>query len=281
MNNIKPPSRQCAYCGEQKTALTREHIFPAALDREFSKDGTGMREPYWLDRLDEKMVGGQPTVKDVCPECNNVILSKLDSYGLQLYQRNFHRIAENNETVEFDYDYNQLLRWILKLSYNSARANKADDVKHLQKHRWYILGRHKRPARLALYLTLIYRHELDAETKARAAERNIEVSEHHTPDMLRIGHFAIQEPGWNPLVSRTVIFQSYLFSVFSLGEKVPASGLVDLKKLFAKAQKSAVFIRPDGNRVRVSAGLSSSEALNTHIMMNIPYYSRKFPHLLS
>jgi len=56
-----------------------------------------MREPYWIDRLDEKMVGGEPTVKDVCQECNNVVLSQLDSYGLKLYKNYFCKIAEQNE----------------------------------------------------------------------------------------------------------------------------------------------------------------------------------------
>src|SRR5271170_1789254 len=116
--------KKCAYCSEIKSALTREHVFPNALDKEFRKDGSSMREPYWIDRLDEKMVGGEPTVKDVCQECNNVVLSQLDSYGLKLYKNYFCKIAEQNEMVKFEFDYDLLLRWILKLSYNSARANK-------------------------------------------------------------------------------------------------------------------------------------------------------------
>ena len=67
------------------------------------------------------MVGGQPTIKDVCPKCNNDVLSKLDSYGLELYKRCFYRIADAGESVTFDYDYERLLRWILKLNFNSAR----------------------------------------------------------------------------------------------------------------------------------------------------------------
>jgi len=181
--------------------------------------------------------------------------------------------------VKFEFDYDLLLRWILKLSYNSARANKADDLEHLQKYRWYILGKHKRPTRLALYLTLIFRHGIDEETKIKAAKNQIEISEYHTPDMLRIGKFAIQNSDWSALISRTVIFQSFFFSIFSVNEKAPAVALAQLKKLFQKYQKNAVPLVADRNCVSVSAGISSEEAINTHILLNAPYYAKKFPNI--
>ena len=49
------------------------------------------------------MVGGQPTLKDVCSQCNNVVLGRLDSYGVELYRRYFFRIADEGEVVTFEY----------------------------------------------------------------------------------------------------------------------------------------------------------------------------------
>lgn len=272
--------KKCAYCGESKSQLTREHLFPNSLDREFQKDcDNPMREPYWLDRLDEKMVGGQPTIKDVCPECNNVTLSKLDSYGVELYKKFFFKIADQDALVRFEFDYDLLLRLILKLSYNSARANNADDLEHLRKYRWYVLGKHKRPARLALHLTLIFRHEVDEETKIMAAKKQVQISEYHTPDMLRIGRFTIQNPDWTPLISRTVVFQSFFFSIFSVSEKARAADLVRLNKLFRQYEKGAVPLTPGFSSVSIRAGMPSSEAINTHILLNASYYAKKFPNI--
>jgi hypothetical protein len=277
-----PRPHQCAYCGKPSARPTREHVFPDALDREFRKDGNPPAESYWIDRLEKKMVGGQPTVKDVCPKCNNVVLSKLDSYGLELYKRYFYRIAEAGESVKFDYDYDRLLRWILKLNFNSARANSADDLEDLQKHRWYILGEHKRPVRLALYLTLIFQHAIDDEAEARAIRLGAKISgSHHTPDMLRIGRFTIQDPGWTPLVSRTAIFQSFFFSFFFVSEKEPAADLARLKKLFSKHQPNAVLVVPERGHLRVGAGMSSSDAINTHIQKNIIHYAKIYPNLFA
>ena len=232
-----------------------------------------------MDRLEKKMVGGQLTVKDVCQKCNNGVLSELDSYGLELFKRYFGRIAETGESVTFDYDYDRLLRWILKLSFNSARANNANDLQHLQKHRWYILGQRKRPARLALYLTLVFQHAVDEDTRARATQLGAKISDLHTPDMLRIGRFTIQDSAWTPLVSRTTILQSFFFSFFWVSEKAPGSEITRLKGLFTKHQENAVFLAPDRERVRVSAGMSSSDAITTHIQKNLTHYAKMFPHL--
>src|SRR5205085_1146877 len=149
------------------------------------------------------------------------------------------------------------------------------------KHRWYILGKHKRPKRLACYLTLIFEHGLDEQTKAVGAARGIAISDSHRPDMLRIGRFTFPEPQWTPLVSRTAIFQSYLFSFFFISEKAPASVLTEFKKLFCQRQKGAVLLLPEKNRIWVSAGMSSADAFNTHVWVNADYYARKFPQIFS
>jgi 5-methylcytosine-specific restriction endonuclease McrA len=271
-------SRQCAYCGTATSALTREHVFPASLDREFRKDAEKpMASPYWLDRLDEKMVGGQPTVKDVCEICNNVVLSALDSYGVELYRKFFSRIADKGDKVHFQYDYDRLLRWLLKLNYNSARANKAADLESLQKLRLYILDRKPRPKRIALYLTLLHRHEIPEDVKLKAVKHGIPISETNDPDMLRIGHFAITSPEWNPLLSRTAIFQSYFFSFILIGDKEPAQELERLKKTLSQKWPGAVLLQSSQSRVSVQASMPANDSFKTHIWKNQSYYQRKFP----
>jgi hypothetical protein len=259
--------------------LTHEHIFPASLDREFGKDAARMAEPYWIDRLEKKMVGGEPTIKDVCRTCNNVVLSQLDEYGLQLYRRYFYRIAEQSDSVLFEFDYDRLLRWLLKMTYNSARANQASDLEALGRLRAYIIGNKVRPRRIALFLTLLYRHRIPDKVMLEASQKQIDVSPTHDPDMLRIGHFVVNQAGWNPLLSRTIILQSYFFSLIVIQEKGPAAELQRLKSLFLRSWPKAVLLEPTRNRIRIQASVPSEEAFNTHVWVNMDYYSRAFPQI--
>jgi hypothetical protein len=65
-------------------------------------------------------------IKDVCAACNNGPLSELDSYACALFDTQFFRQAVKRETRNFVYDYPKLLRWLLKISFNVARANDSD-----------------------------------------------------------------------------------------------------------------------------------------------------------
>jgi hypothetical protein len=108
----------CAYCGKS-AALTREHIWPDSLIERYK----GM---LTYSKKEQKLYKGDPTIKDVCAHCNNVILSKLDAYLLSLYDKHFERILQPGEPASLSYDYEMLLRVLLKISYNSSRANASE-----------------------------------------------------------------------------------------------------------------------------------------------------------
>lgn len=65
-------------------------------------------------------------IKDVCADCNNGVLSQLDTYAINLITKYNGKIDENTKKVFLKYDYNKLSRWLLKVCYNSARANKLE-----------------------------------------------------------------------------------------------------------------------------------------------------------
>jgi hypothetical protein len=240
-----------------------------------------LETPYYLDRLNEKMIGGEPTVKDVCERCNNVVLSRLDTYGVELYRRFFYNIANEGDTVAFDYRFDDLLRWILKLAFNSARINLASDLPFLSKLRGYILGKRIRPKRVALYLSLLFRHELPDEIKGDAVRKGISFSQTHEPDMLRLGQFRLNLPDWNAGISRTAIFQSFLFAVFAIREKEPACELERLKRLFEAGNPHSVLLTPGATKIRVTARVPSHQAFDSHVLINLPYYKRKFPEIFT
>ena len=82
---------------------------------------------------------GDLFIKDVCGPCNNVLLGDLDAYGQQLFEEFFQHPVYFGESVLFRCDRSRLLRWLLKLCFNSSRAHNAD-VTVLRKSRRAILG---------------------------------------------------------------------------------------------------------------------------------------------
>lgn len=109
--------------------LTKEHIWPNCLIDKYESLLT-------YSKREKKFYKGDPTVKDVCECCNNVKLSKLDSYLCALYDKHLSRIFMPGEAVTFSYDYDLLVRSLLKVSYNSARANASTKV--IKAHRAFV-----------------------------------------------------------------------------------------------------------------------------------------------
>ena len=71
--------------------------------------------------------------------CNNGVLSTLDTYGCGLFDEYFHDSSCGIASINFRYEYNRLLRWLLKISYNASRSVGLDTV-HLRRCAPYILG---------------------------------------------------------------------------------------------------------------------------------------------
>lgn len=100
----------------------------------------------------EKMIGGEAKVKDVCAACNNGVLSDLDAYGKQLLVNS--RILIQNfvkRSVSVRYEYSTLLRWLLKISYNSSRTDGAHAYL-FDEHVPFILGSKTLPPRSRIAL---------------------------------------------------------------------------------------------------------------------------------
>ena len=69
------------------------------------------------------------TVADVCKYCNGTLLSPLDSYGKNLIKDQFFQkvpFREINNSFSKTIDYYKLSRWLLKIVFNTRRAEKLD-----------------------------------------------------------------------------------------------------------------------------------------------------------
>lgn len=105
----------CSYCNKQGK-LTKEHIWPKCLINRMPE-----LEANYLDSI-KKFVSSDLVVSDVCAECNNTKLSVLDSYLCKLYDSYFNTYRETKQVFIFEYDYELLLRCLLKITYNSSRT---------------------------------------------------------------------------------------------------------------------------------------------------------------
>ncbi|MBC3884203.1 hypothetical protein [Undibacterium griseum] len=149
----------CAYC-KQEGSITREHIIPAfiyAFQKNIESSVIGWSE------IAGKMVRSEFKVKDVCKKCNNGPLSDLDAFGKRFLTCSGVMVPNYTKlSVNLSFDFDLLARWLLKISFNSARTN--------GEHAWlfdgfesYILGTSKvyPPARFAIISYLARPEQLD------------------------------------------------------------------------------------------------------------------------
>jgi hypothetical protein len=121
----------CVYC-DQHRPPTREHIWP-----EWLLNATDYPIAY-LGRAN-KIVGKNQTIRDVCAGCNNGQLSRLDGYARGLYETYIRHWVVEEQVVDFRYDHGLLLRWLLKVAYNSARTT-GQDAPLLAKYRQVLIA---------------------------------------------------------------------------------------------------------------------------------------------
>ena len=140
--------RICAFCGSTGT-LSREHLWPKCLH---ARSGTTILSNVIGET--EKAVSSEQTIRDVCTACNSGPLSCLDEYISQLYDSYFQSVVRVGEGVRFRFDFNLLLRWLLKIGYNTARARKWPLSNWLE-FCDYVLGQGSRPDGCRVLLQLI------------------------------------------------------------------------------------------------------------------------------
>jgi hypothetical protein len=152
--------RICAYCGAS-SGLTKEHLIPAALIQR-TKSYT-----YQFSAAANNVIGGEAQIRDVCDRCNSGPLPALDAYACTMYDKYCSTLVEAKSKVAFEYDYDYIVRWLLKMSYNAARTTgKGDDAAILARHAGFILGREPQQSRLAAYLQLVIPYIVSEEDEA-------------------------------------------------------------------------------------------------------------------
>jgi hypothetical protein len=259
----------CAYCGKIAAKLTKEHLWPAALHRRINEANQiefGQPNTFYLDRI-KKNLDAEPQVRDVCAICNNRVLSALDGYICELWDRYFKQIVEEDEEIDFCYEYSGLSRWLLKMCYNSARIHNSD-IKHLQACCGYILTGNPHRDAVAIHLQLTTPSKLSAEELGFAKELGLKATR-WAPRMNRVGHLGYMTRRGIGRLTRAVHLQSYVFVIHLF----PAATPPDIRRAdledFCLRFPFAVRLSSEQLSCRVRGrGLDSKLSLELHYAAN-------------
>jgi hypothetical protein len=253
----------CAYCGSTTNKLTREHIWPSCIIK---------RVPSYDARYSERadrVFTGDLTISDVCHVCNNGPLSDLDSYICKLYDRWFVQFPERGQWLDFDYDWYLLGRWLLKISFNSARASRSDH-EVLNRFADVILGVDSRPPDLAIWLDLAEPSYFEEQR-----EGGVIAAKRVLPAMTRVCRIHIPNAEIPNYTVRLVAINAFYFYLAIPNQ--PYSGVfADLERVVEFfALMSA--LDPEQSTVRVkTTGLTSQLLIGPHLLAKKSLYDAHF-----
>ncbi|MED4005001.1 hypothetical protein P4629_06250 [Priestia aryabhattai] len=203
---------ECVYCNNDRKP-TKEHVIPDSFIRRMDKK----TQITWLDKAPSKVIGGDITVKDVCSECNNGTLSKLDDYAVNLITGYNGKINMSTNHLFFKYNFDFLSRWLLKVCYNSARANNSEsDINLYKKVIEYILKGEKTDVKFSIFgLFMDLRHD----RKEVINYNHFDVNSDFSIDFFRIAPFTLREIGTYKCALRTIMINSFAFLIVIYGEE--------------------------------------------------------------
>jgi hypothetical protein len=260
----------CAYCGKNEGSLTREHLFPRALDQLIVTPAN--KSHFFSERIPDKFVLAELMVKDVCASCNNVVLSKLDNYLTEWVRKYAMRYFSFGESVVISYDYDKMLRWILKFTFNFARVNPdfSGDADLLKRFRRYILGHAKRPSRMRLSAGLVY-----SFVPTTKEELTLMGSEPVHPSAIRSSIVATNYKSQYKFSVRRVSLGAFAFLLLVFEPAAPASQINELGMLLDSALPGFRVLKPeDTSRKLTASSESTMDAFRDYAhLQGIPYDS--------
>lgn len=256
--------RYCVYCGSANN-LTKEHVFPNFIykiikQKQFSS----------INGVENIFVGA-PTIRDVCNICNNGVLSELDSYGKTLSERYF--INTVYDKVDFYYDYNLLLRWLLKVTFNGSRAFKST-FDSFYKYISYITGKSQEYPSTQLFGCIIKPSYYDFKVI--------------NPNTIAISDILIyNEKSCHLSLSKAFYFYSYMFFIVGW-RKQPSKESekqleIELKKQYGailiKNTDSYITLNKDFSKIDYLSYISLQQQLNPKSIKNINQLEKDIPEM--
>lgn len=238
----------CAYCGSGKS-FTKEHIFPKFL---YKKDPT---KKLGYNIAADKYINSEAVIKDVCEKCNNEYLSELDTYGKDFYTNNrLEKFYRKRVIVNIKYEYNLLLRWLLKISYNSVRLKK-EDLEWFEPLRKFLLTGNDQilKFKINLYVEIIKSHKIRSDEKKYLAPE-LHRWKFLPPDLYRAGRGNLSgssEINVDEFLLRFVGINAFYFYLIFFKAGLNEIEIEKTHDLFKTKIKSAKMIDPKKDAISV------------------------------
>lgn len=234
-----PKSRICAYCDKQGV-MTREHIWPKCILT---------RMPELTARYvgsQKKYIGGELVIADVCAECNNKKLSDLDAYFCLLFDRYFHYFHQDKGDFDFEYDYDLLLRCLLKITYNTSRTIIKENNPFM-KYRKVVLDGGENREDIVVKLDIVL----------PSIEKGVKLN----PNSTRCGAINMQRDLLHCIVRCVAVNSFYFYVILSKNEVFPETAIEELD--FVMDNLPGVIVDPFRKKVVVD-NISGKNTRDTH-----------------
>lgn len=248
-------SKTCAYCGRLKSSLTKEHIFPK---------GTLEREPDLITftmKKGQKVFEGEPVIKDVCADCNNGPLSKLDAYLCQLHDTYFKMKPEKGDHLTFQFEWVKLVRVLLKISFNSARVHDihTEVLSHYSKQ---ILAQEDLSPDIGIWLELTPSSEVEKTHDSGVIERRkIEAY------FLQSGELSNSDLTLNDYIIRYIAINAFWFYL-----AIPVPGATQKSDNFCNVEshfsEQTRLIQSNTQQIVKTSGLGAFEKAQKYVLAN-------------
>ena len=201
--------RRCAYCGKNEK-LTREHIFPKFLLNSLP-DYKSIFSIKGMPRLRFYKEVYEPKIRDVCINCNSR-LGVLDRYASSFIKKYCLKILTFKQ-ISITFDFDLLLRWLLKVSYNSSRVSGFNNYL-FEPYIPYILEGYPRPKDTALFAGLIKPTFLTENEKKSAPKKFAELG-YIPPEFIRIHNILFNPRDYLGLLPlKGILIKSFSFLIF-------------------------------------------------------------------
>lgn len=213
-------------------------------------------------------------IGDVCRGCNSGPLSELDARGKTFFEKNeCTRSFMAGQVLRVDYDYDILLRWLLKLSYNSSRAmSSQSDV--LEACAGFILGREELLHSAAVMLEVV--SEPDHAGLSEADRDSLADDGASLSSWFRFGRFGISHSELSPAESRFIVLNAFHFYIALFSTDVPRKQRRDWTKCLQVGWPDVTVISSGRSAVavRVSNRTSFDTQNREQLLSQMPAWQR-------
>jgi hypothetical protein len=203
---------------------------------------------------DDKAILNPQEIRDVCANCNNVVLSRLDDYLATLTKRYFSTIIHPGDRVRFEYNFVLLLRMLLKIIYNIVRT-RGWPVDVFQPARRFILGNEQFHNGFHIFLQLLI------PTPAEKTQRPITPGTKEIPPLPLHADLYDVSPFPGLAFAGSLSFMSYRFLIVRENEKVPANPRTRSIAKWLKQNRGTIELTNKGSVTVYASSITVLEAL--------------------